>query len=69
MHKQLNTLMEAKGITPQELARLAGIHPTTIHRYLKGQVDPTFSMIEKIAEAIGVNSWDELLGSVPNSRT
>jgi len=67
MHKQLKKLMEIKGITPQELARLAMIHPTTIHRYLKGKVDPTFSMITKIAEALGVSNWDELLGSVPNS--
>lgn len=53
---RIKDLMEAKGITNQELASKCGISAMTIGRLLtKTDYNPTTDTVEKIAEALGVN--------------
>ena len=55
---RIKDLMEAKGITNQELASLCGISAMTIGRLLtKTDYNPTTDTVEKIAEALGVHEY------------
>ena len=53
---RIKSLMDAKGITNQELASICGISAMTIGRLLtKTDYNPTTDTVEKIAEALGVH--------------
>jgi transcriptional regulator with XRE-family HTH domain len=52
-------------ITRGQLATKAKINPRQIARLEAGDLDPQFSTLMKIADALEVSSLDELLGALP----
>lgn len=59
--KRIKELLDSKGISQRELARRLGKHPSEISEIVKGKRDPGVSLVEKIAEGLGV-SPAELVG-------
>lgn len=58
--KQLNRLMNERGLYPSEVARLTGVRRQKIHNYINNEAQPLAHTIRKIA--IGLNvSADYLL--------
>jgi transcriptional regulator with XRE-family HTH domain len=49
-----------RGISQKQLAQLAGIRNNTISRYELGKLDPNFTALYRIANALGI-SVSELL--------
>lgn len=49
--EQLAARIEAAGITPAELARRSGVHPTVISRYLRGHRDVYTGTLDKLLAA------------------
>ena len=47
-------LREKRGLTQEELGFEAGIHPTYISGVERGVRNPTLTLVEKIAKALGV---------------
>ena len=41
-------------LTITELAKRAGIHRVTIYKILSGEIEPSLSMCEKIADSAGI---------------
>ena len=64
---RLQTLRMQRGLSQRELARLAGIGETQIHKYEKGESDPSAKNLALIADQLNVSS-DYLLGrtDMPN---
>lgn len=46
-----------KGITQQKLAELSGIHPVTIRKYEAGMMKPKPEQIQKMADALEINTF------------
>ncbi len=44
--------MAKEGLTDSKLARAVGVSPSTIGRYLSGERDPDFEMLDKLAKAL-----------------
>lgn len=58
---RLKELRMQRGYTQEELADLLGVHPRQIHRYEANDVDPSSTVVSRIATTFGVTS-DYLLG-------
>ena len=41
-----------EGLTPSALATSAGVHATSVYKYLKGTQEPTSSTVQSLAEAV-----------------
>lgn len=54
--RNLAAVIDARGISQSELARLSGIHVTTINRILNGHNEPTVTTAEKLAVAAGITA-------------
>lgn len=52
--ENLRKWLDRGEITITKLAELAGVHRVTIHKILSGEIEPSLSLCEKIAEKIGV---------------
>ena len=52
--KKVRALREAKGVTIEEFANTAGLHPTQLGRIERGENNPTISYIVLIAAKLGV---------------
>lgn len=56
------------GVAKATLARGAGIHPTAVRRFERGEREPRLTTIRRIARGLGVepgkllDGWDSLLG-------
>ena len=61
MAGNLLALRSRRFMTQVELAKAAGVSPTTINRVETGKMDPRFSTIKKLAAALGVTP-EELAG-------
>jgi len=48
---------EGKSLSQEELADLVGIHRTYIGGIERGERNPTLTMIERIADALGLEGW------------
>lgn len=60
--ENLKALREGKGLSVKELASCAGVSFQTIYKYESGEIrNPSVSLVEKIARALGVNPA-ELVG-------
>jgi DNA-binding XRE family transcriptional regulator len=59
MHKTLidniERGLELKGITQVQLAKLAGVHWTSISRVLNKRQDPSVTFCENVAKALRIN--------------
>jgi transcriptional regulator with XRE-family HTH domain len=62
----LQRLRKAKGWSQEESADLADIHRTYISGVERGVRNPTITIVEKLARALGA-SIAELTGAVPDS--
>ncbi len=59
---RLRELREAKGISPEELAALSGVHAQTIRKLEGGErAWPRLDIAKKLARALGV-TLDDLAG-------
>lgn len=46
---------EESGLTRTDVAKLAGVSPSTVTRIESGEMEPTVKMVERLLEAIGYN--------------
>lgn len=60
--KRLRTLRRAHALTQAELAKKAGLSPTTIIGIERGQHEPQVRTIRKLAEALGIAPERIILG-------
>lgn len=52
--ERLRRVLDARGCTPSEAARLAGMPRQQVHKLVSGENhDPKLSTVERIVEAIG----------------
>ena len=51
---RLREVRESRFITQDELAERSGVHQVTISRIELGHVEPRFSTIKRLAQALGV---------------
>lgn len=68
--KNANRLQERAGLTNAALAAASGVSETTISRFMNGRYglnSVTWNTLQGIAAALGISSWDELLGSPPTT--
>jgi transcriptional regulator with XRE-family HTH domain len=54
----LQRLRREKGLSQEELAGLAGIHQTYLSGVERGKRNPTVSVLQRIAEALGTDIED-----------
>lgn len=52
--QNLKRVMQDKKITNYRLAKMLGVHPTTIKNWLESNTEPKFDMIDRIASALDV---------------
>lgn len=46
------------GMTQEQLAKVLGINRATLSRYESGDIDPPSSQFYRIADALGVHTWE-----------
>lgn len=51
---RLYALREAAGLTQEELAKRVGVKRLTLIRYESGETEPGYTIIGKLAQALGV---------------
>lgn len=54
--QNLKRIMQEKNITNYRLAKILGVHPTTIKNWLESNTEPKFEMIDRIANALEVST-------------
>lgn len=52
----LRAAMQDRGWDQQDLSRESGVHYVTISRILSGRQDPTVTMCERLARAVGLRA-------------
>ena len=60
MSFQLKRVMTERGLNITELAKLTGITNANISNMLHGKTSPNLDTLERIAAALGVESWELL---------
>jgi transcriptional regulator with XRE-family HTH domain len=56
--KAVKQLREAKGLTQEAVAHAASVHPTWVSRLEGGKLNPSWGMIVRVADALGVKVSD-----------
>ncbi|HXR31519.1 MAG TPA: helix-turn-helix transcriptional regulator [Solirubrobacterales bacterium] len=51
-------LREKRGLTQETVAHAAGVHPTWVSRLECGRLNPSWGMVERVAEALGIKPSD-----------
>jgi transcriptional regulator with XRE-family HTH domain len=51
--KNVQELRRQRGLSQEELAHLAGVHPTYLSGVERSRRNPTISILQRIAEALG----------------
>lgn len=54
---RLTAIMQAKGISPTQLANSLGLNPSNVTGYMKGRKNPTLLTMQRIANVLGVPVW------------
>lgn len=49
------TAMESQGLTAYAVAKLAGVDPGVVKRFVEGRTDMTASNLEKVFEVLGLS--------------
>lgn len=52
--RQIRAEAAARGISDQQLADRAGLHPTVLSRYLNFKRLPTLEVVDRLADALGI---------------
>lgn len=60
MSFQLKRVMTERGLNITELAKLTGITNANISNMIHGKASPNLDTIERIATALGIESWELL---------
>lgn len=53
--KAVRQLREAKGLTQEQVAHAADVHPTWVSRLEGGELNPSWGMVGRIAAGLGVS--------------
>lgn len=61
IYDKVNSLRLEKGWTIYELAKKAGVAPTTIYNWRNRQSSPTLSLLDAVCSAFGISVIDFLL--------
>lgn len=73
MSFQLKRVMSERGVNITELSKMTGITNANISNMIHGKTSPNLDTIERIANALGVESWvllkDEEAGKDDNIMT
>ena len=56
----LRARLDRGDLTITELAKKADVHRVTIHKILAGDIEPSLSMCEKIAESAGISPPEKI---------
>ena len=65
---QLKRIMTERGVNITELSKLTGITNANISNMIHGKTSPNLDTIERIANALGVDSWELLRDVEEESR-
>jgi transcriptional regulator with XRE-family HTH domain len=60
-------LREEMGLTQEAVAHKAGVHPTWVSRLEGGKLNPSWGMVSRVAEALGIKA-SELAKATERSR-
>lgn len=52
---KLREIRKAKGLTQKELAEIVGVDTSSISKYEKGVAEPSYVVLKKLANALGVS--------------
>lgn len=52
--ENLRARLDRHDLSVTKLAALAGVHRVTIHKILSGEIEPSLSLCEKIANSAGI---------------
>ncbi len=58
--ENLARALDASGLSKTKIAEKAGIHRVTLYKLLGGDIDPSLEMCEKLAEALGFSSPEDI---------
>lgn len=47
-------------LTVTELAKRAGVHRVTVHKILSGEIEPSLSLCEKLANSAGISPPEKI---------
>ena len=64
---RLREATEKSGLSQKEIARLVGIHPTTVNKYVKAEKCPSLDTFALLCKALSVSS-DMILGLSPEKQ-
>ena len=53
--QKLKTLMNERGLTPRDLAKIMGVHRQTVYETFYGKTGKTLRVINRLAEALHVD--------------
>jgi transcriptional regulator with XRE-family HTH domain len=56
--KAIRRLREERGMTQEAVAHAAGVHPTWVSRLEGGVLNPSWGMVSRMADALGVGVSD-----------
>lgn len=54
-HKKLRQFRESAGLTQEALARATGLSLSAVTKLERGGIDPSWSTVQRLARALGVN--------------
>lgn len=52
--QQIRQLRKSRGITQEQLAEMAGVHPSYIGRLERAEINTTIDMLDKISMGLGI---------------
>lgn len=53
--KAVRRLRTARGLTQEQVAHLADVHPTWVSRLESGRLNPSWGMVGRVAAGVGVS--------------
>lgn len=56
--RAVKRLREEKGLTQEAVAHAAGVHPTWVSRLEGGKLNPSWGMVARVADALGIEVGD-----------
>jgi transcriptional regulator with XRE-family HTH domain len=61
--QSLRYLRRLADLTQEQLADKAGVHPVTLSKYERGVISPSVLVLQRIAQALGVDESEIELGA------
>lgn len=61
-YTRIKQARKVAGVTQEQLANMLVVNRATVSKYESGQIEPTFSVLENIASALGIHVFD-LIGT------